>query len=242
MKKCENCELENNVIYGSGRFCSSKCARGFSTKNNRIEINYKISLSTKGKKLSQESREKLSKNNGSHKKVTKDKISIGVKKSFTKEKKKILSEKLKGRKLKEETKKIISAKNKEKCKNIEERNRLREIGRKGGFGKKGYIHGIYYQSNLEKQCFEFLIKNEIKFTPHKSLPDSSKVCDVYLKEKNIWIELDGINREKRRKWLGKDYDYWIKKLEEYNQRKLNFNVLYSFEEFKKYMEEIYKKD
>ena len=48
MKKCENCSSLNNGEYGSGRFCSGKCARGFSTKNKRIEINEKISLSLMG--------------------------------------------------------------------------------------------------------------------------------------------------------------------------------------------------
>lgn len=41
--KCENCEIEHDGYYGSGRFCSSKCARGFSTKSNRKEINKKVS-------------------------------------------------------------------------------------------------------------------------------------------------------------------------------------------------------
>jgi hypothetical protein len=45
MKKCENCEKEHDGEYGSGRFCSSKCARGFSTKAKRKEINEKVSLS-----------------------------------------------------------------------------------------------------------------------------------------------------------------------------------------------------
>lgn len=46
MKKiCENCNV--NFIWnskGSGRFCSLKCARGFSTKAKRKEINAKVSL------------------------------------------------------------------------------------------------------------------------------------------------------------------------------------------------------
>lgn len=42
-KKCENCNNEHNGEYGSGRFCSIKCARGFSTKIKRKEINQKIS-------------------------------------------------------------------------------------------------------------------------------------------------------------------------------------------------------
>lgn len=37
--KCENCGIEHKGTYGSGRFCSKKCARGFSTKAKRKEIN-----------------------------------------------------------------------------------------------------------------------------------------------------------------------------------------------------------
>lgn len=44
---CENCEREHDGSYGSGRFCSRKCARGFSTKGKRKEINKKISESLK---------------------------------------------------------------------------------------------------------------------------------------------------------------------------------------------------
>ena len=43
MKTCENCSLEHDGTYGSGRFCSIKCARGFSTKDKRNEINQKVS-------------------------------------------------------------------------------------------------------------------------------------------------------------------------------------------------------
>ena len=50
MKKCENCNVEHNGTYGSGRFCSSKCARGYSTKEKRVEINIKVSEKLKGKK------------------------------------------------------------------------------------------------------------------------------------------------------------------------------------------------
>lgn len=49
---CENCQDEHEGTYGSGRFCSSKCARGFSTKENRSLINKKISKTlTKNKSL-----------------------------------------------------------------------------------------------------------------------------------------------------------------------------------------------
>ena len=41
--KCENCNQEHDGQYASRRFCSSKCARGFSTKNKRQDINKKVS-------------------------------------------------------------------------------------------------------------------------------------------------------------------------------------------------------
>lgn len=46
--KCENCSKEHDGTYGSGRFCSNKCARGFSTKAKRKDINLLVSKSLKG--------------------------------------------------------------------------------------------------------------------------------------------------------------------------------------------------
>jgi hypothetical protein len=47
MKLCETCNIVHDGIYGSGRFCSSKCARSFSTKDKRTEISKKVSLKLK---------------------------------------------------------------------------------------------------------------------------------------------------------------------------------------------------
>jgi len=47
---CENCGKEVFENYGSGRFCSEKCARSFSTKAKRKEINEKVSKTLKGRK------------------------------------------------------------------------------------------------------------------------------------------------------------------------------------------------
>ena len=44
MKKCENCGSNHDENYGSGRFCTIKCSRGFSTKSKRLEINLVVSL------------------------------------------------------------------------------------------------------------------------------------------------------------------------------------------------------
>ena len=49
MKKCEYCEKEHKGEYGSGRFCDYVCARGFSTKSKRHEINLKVSKTLSSK-------------------------------------------------------------------------------------------------------------------------------------------------------------------------------------------------
>lgn len=40
---CENCNTIITKKYGSGRFCSEHCARGYSTRNKRQDINSKVS-------------------------------------------------------------------------------------------------------------------------------------------------------------------------------------------------------
>jgi hypothetical protein len=40
--KCERCQNNHDGNYGSGRFCSTKCARGFSTKEKRELVNQKV--------------------------------------------------------------------------------------------------------------------------------------------------------------------------------------------------------
>lgn len=50
--KCEYCNNKHNGEYGSGRFCNSKCARGFSTRNKRKEINEIISSKLYGRIIS----------------------------------------------------------------------------------------------------------------------------------------------------------------------------------------------
>lgn len=43
MNKCEKCFEGHDGEYGSGRFCSQKCARGFATFYKRIDINQRVS-------------------------------------------------------------------------------------------------------------------------------------------------------------------------------------------------------
>lgn len=48
MAICESCCVIHDGSYASGRFCSSKCSRSFSTKAKRLEINAKISAANLG--------------------------------------------------------------------------------------------------------------------------------------------------------------------------------------------------
>ncbi len=68
---CENCSKDHEGLYATGRFCSQQCARSFSTKSKRKEINKKVSKALAGKpnnckgkpgkKHTEESKEKISK-------------------------------------------------------------------------------------------------------------------------------------------------------------------------------------
>lgn len=221
-KLCKNCELKPGTRYSkysSGDFCCIECAKSYSTKNKRNEINRKVSESLTG--------------------ITR---AIPIKKTCPKCLKEFLVKKKKKNQVccsvecsrtLDSYREIVSNQKKEICSNINERIRLKEIGRKGGFGKKGLTEkGIYYQSLFEKMVFEYLDEKKINYTPHKSIPNSSKISDVYLNDLDLWVELDGIDREKKKKWIGKDYDYWVEKLKIYQKENLNFVVIKSFDEFK----------
>lgn len=47
--KCEYCKSDHTGNFGTGRFCCSKCAKGFSTSVNRESINLKVSSALSGK-------------------------------------------------------------------------------------------------------------------------------------------------------------------------------------------------
>jgi len=52
MKICEKCNEQHDGTYASGRFCSAKCSRAFSTFQKRKEVNEKVSKTMKGRKTS----------------------------------------------------------------------------------------------------------------------------------------------------------------------------------------------
>lgn len=51
MDRCENCSSEILEKIGSGRFCTIKCSRSFSTKSNRELISKKASEKLKGRRV-----------------------------------------------------------------------------------------------------------------------------------------------------------------------------------------------
>lgn len=215
---CENCNKQHDGSYGSGRFCSSKCARGFSTKAKRKEINKKVS-----EKLTKEKLIKVCPECGKEFNPYANRSGI-----------KFCSNpcSLNNRLKRPEYRKALSKAQKKRCESIEERNRLRKIGRKGGFGNKGYTkRGIRFESNLEKKCFEHLDILGLKYEAHKIIPNSSKVSDIYLVDFDLWIEIDGIDREVKKKYLKENYEYWIHKLEIYEEHNLNYKIYKTFKEF-----------
>lgn len=72
--KCEKCNKDHNGEYGSGRFCTPSCARSFSTKEKRKEINNKVSLSLKGRCTSGGQKNWTEKSYNKQKKTWNDKL------------------------------------------------------------------------------------------------------------------------------------------------------------------------
>jgi len=255
--KCENCNKEHDGSYASGRFCSKKCAKGFSTKAKRKEINAKVSKTlTKNKEIIKKCpvcfKVFTTKNNKKtccsrkcgacyggklNKKYEKEHYAELICKEcnqifyvgWNKRKQQFCSNDCRHKN--KEYREKLSFSMKKISESIEYKKRLRDIGRKGGFGKRGKtVNNTRYDSIIEKTCFEWLEENKIKFEAHKHIPNSSKISDIYLIEKDLWIEIDGINREKKKEWLGKDYNYWLDKLKIYEKQHLTYKICYNLQD------------
>jgi len=181
LKKCENCDNDHNGNYGSGRFCSSKCARGFSTKEKRSLINKKVSdkLNTLTEKICENCNNlflpKRNKNNFCSKSCS-----------------------CKYRMMDEQYKKQIS----DSCK----KSSCGGIRKGAGRGKNGWYKGYWCDSSWElayviynldhnikfernKQGFEYIYKNKT----HKYYPDFILEDGTYIEIKG---HLDDKNKEK----------------------------------------------
>jgi hypothetical protein len=183
---CENCGSEHDENYGSGRFCSSKCAKGYSTKAKRKEINEKVS-----KKL----------------KINLDKECLKCKKIFSLKKKTQLFcsiscstsyNNLKNSKLRSEIAKKINF-----------------GGNRNSYAHGWYeskIAGkVYLESSYEYKVAKELDKNNIIWERPNFLKWDNKryFPDFYLKEFNIYLD------PKNDYLISKDFEK-IKKVEEQN--------------------------
>ncbi len=181
--KCENCEIEHDGKFGSGRFCCKKCSTSFSSNKNKEIKNSKISLSLKGRYIGLENSWYTSG------KLSEPKLDICpiCKSTFNKSYSKTYCSKL--------------------CylddKNLLYRNNGKGGYRKGsGIGKKGWYKGYWCDSswelafviyNLEhnikfernKEGYEYLYKNEL----HKYYPD-------FILEDGTLLEIKGYETDK----------------------------------------------
>lgn len=243
---CKNCNNKDAIKYSkysNGEFCCKTCACSYSTKEKKTEINKIKSDKMKLKwKFDSDYKEKqklyIHPKYTTERKLIQSEIIKAFWDSHPEQKRKYSIRRL-GAKATIETKHKLSIIMKNRCSDIDERHRLREIGRLGGFGKKGFTKNKNrYESILEKECIEYIEDKNINFIPHKIIPNSSKVCDIYLSDVDLYIELDGINREKKKKYKSfeKNYYYWYEKLRIYEKNNINYIIFLSKEEFIEFIE------
>jgi ribosomal protein L37AE/L43A len=179
---CENCGKEVFEKYGSGRFCSNECAKSFSTKAKRKDINEKIKNA-----LTKQPHVKKCKNCGNEfttKLKNKKYCSLKCSRAYYKTLE--YSEKLS---------KACSG----KCGGYRENS---------GRGKQGwydsiYAGRVYLQSSWELAYAKYLDENNIKWqrnTKHFNYFDSNNkehyyVPDFYLEKDNLFIEIKGYKTE-----------------------------------------------
>ena len=119
---CETCCKNHEEGYGSGRFCTAKCARAFSTRKNRIAINRKVSDSLKGRKIG------FALNPDSGPKVPRiTAVCSGCGKDF----------------------KILPSNPRKYCENSCWRSHSGGFRERSGYGKCGWWNGIHFQSTWE---------------------------------------------------------------------------------------------
>ncbi len=154
---CENCNIEHDGSYGSGRFCSSKCARGFSTKTKRKEINEKVSKIMSQKISNGLKIGCIEKNNDN---VVKTKCVICGRKYITRQ--------YSWGKLRKTCSSKCATKLRIKSYN---ENDMKNVGgyRKGsGRGKSGWYMGYWCDSSYELAFVIFNIEHDIKFQRNKN--------------------------------------------------------------------------
>lgn len=145
---CENCSIQHDGKYGSGRFCSKKCSSSFSSNKNKDLKNKKISDSLKGKYTGLDNSTYKS---GKFEKQKIEKCPV-CKSDFNKSKSKIYCSR--------------------NCylDDVDFKYRKKISGgyREGsGIGKKGWYKGYWCDSSWELAFVIYNIENNIKFERNK---------------------------------------------------------------------------
>lgn len=233
MYNCEFCNIEHDGTYGSGRFCSQKCARAFSTQSKREQINEKVSNALKGtrKSVTRPIKERFCK-------VCGKKLPIG-----TRSNKSTCSIEC-SKTLRSQVSKELYNQNKDNLHN----NGFRGGYRKGAArGKSGYYKGIWCDSTYELVYLIYNLdngidirRNTLKFPyshngkNHEYIPDF-RVNGELVEIKNFWTEVVQVKLEcvpekisilyydeleEMMQFVDEKYGTWHKK------KKNNYEVLY----------------
>ena len=200
MKTCENCSSLNNGNYGSGRFCSSTCARGFSTKNKRIEINEKVSLSLTNKPSPK-------KGTGLRYGISEQRICVNCENSFI---------------AKYHSHKICSRECQRQYTTVETRQKLSESAKQrvengthvGWQSRKIRSYAeIFFETVLINNNLKFDIEFKIKKTDLGFVDNSNYFLDFYFPNLKIDLEIDGKQHEyPERKESDKIRDFALNKI------------------------------
>jgi len=96
--------------------------------------------------------------------------------------------------------------------------------------------GTYCESNFEKEVFEYLEDNNILFEDHRSIPDSSKTCDLVIND--IWIELDGLGSARKDFDKTTNFEDKIIHLQHLKEQEIisDYKIITSIKEFKNWLE------
>lgn len=176
---CENCKIEHNGSYGSGRFCSSKCARGFSTKAKRSLINEKVSKKMMKFGIIVKKCQICGNEFNTHKNRQKNSCSNSCA--------------MKLRNSNPETKLILSKRFSELCK----KRYAKGDSTLGWQSRKNMP-----MSSLEILAYNILLKNNINFEREYKI--NKWFIDFALVDKKIAIELDGKQHEHEKRKINDD--------------------------------------
>jgi hypothetical protein len=168
--KCEYCKKNHEGIYGSGRFCSSKCAKGFSSKEKRKEINEKVKNKL-SKNFCKKCGKKVHQRNKDHTQLCRKCLysDLGYKEK-------------------------ISKSTKGKCGGFRKNS-----GRGKQSWYESYFAGkVYLQSSWELKYAKYLDENNINWSrPTKGFKyleekkERHYIPDFYLIEQDLYIEIKG---------------------------------------------------